>query len=419
MRKLNMGWIMALALGLAVPSFSTAFAADEVRRARRADEAAASSAGSMSKDEQQKVNEHNKLRTEIKKVKYPAAKADIVSHVKGLKADDKKWFSDTLPDKTYGSADDVFSALGLGNRARPRRSKLGEMTGTGRRAGDVNRRLHATRARPSTRQRWRASSAGGSSSVTRRCSNRSTGATTRATRRWWWCRAIRASRSADFPSTTIRLAYLSVGEADIRAVRIGRRCAVSRSSSSRIPNGPPTSASTCGIRAGRSILLREEVPRLMQLRLRRADAGHHRHRPLPRDARTRRGSRARGRRCATGCAGCARRFPRAVVIANGGAALVDAAPVRRRLRRRGGVLDLRPRPARSTAPRPTPNGPGSWARSRARGRSRRKPVFSIEYADVGDVALSRWAFQEVGPPRLSSLRRGPRSQHRALNVSLR
>jgi len=111
MRKLNMGWIMALALGLAVPSFSNAFAATKSKSAK-GDEAAASSAGSMSKDEQQKLNEHNKLRSEIKKVKYPAAKADIISHVKGLKADDKKWFADTLPDKTYGSADDVFSALG-------------------------------------------------------------------------------------------------------------------------------------------------------------------------------------------------------------------------------------------------------------------------------------------------------------------
>ena len=81
----------------------------------------------MSKDEQQKLNEHNKLRAEIKKVKYPAAKADIISHVKGLKADDKKWFSDTLPDKTYGSADDVFSALGWEQSPPPpRRSKLGE-----------------------------------------------------------------------------------------------------------------------------------------------------------------------------------------------------------------------------------------------------------------------------------------------------
>ena len=66
----------------------------------------------MSKEDQQKVAEHNKLRIEIKKVKYPAAKATIVAHVKGIKADDKKWFSETLPDKTYGSADDVFTALG-------------------------------------------------------------------------------------------------------------------------------------------------------------------------------------------------------------------------------------------------------------------------------------------------------------------
>ena len=58
----------------------------------------------MSKEDQQKVAEHNKLRNEIKKVKYPASKADVVAHVKGIKADDKKWFSETLPDKTYESA---------------------------------------------------------------------------------------------------------------------------------------------------------------------------------------------------------------------------------------------------------------------------------------------------------------------------
>ena len=106
MRKLNMGWMMGLALALAVPSFSNALAATP--KAASSDEAA----GSMSKDDQAKLAEHNKLRMEIKKVKYPAAKASIVAHVKGIKADDKKWFSETLPDKTYGSADDVFSALG-------------------------------------------------------------------------------------------------------------------------------------------------------------------------------------------------------------------------------------------------------------------------------------------------------------------
>ena len=32
--------------------------------------------------------------------------------MKGIKADDKKWFEETLPDRTYGSADEVMSALG-------------------------------------------------------------------------------------------------------------------------------------------------------------------------------------------------------------------------------------------------------------------------------------------------------------------
>ena len=110
MRKLNKGWMMGLALALAIPSFSTAFAASP-KTAGSSDEASAPGAA-MSKEDQQKLSEHNKLRMEIKKVKYPASKASIVAHVKGIKADDKKWFSETLPDKTYGSADDVYSALG-------------------------------------------------------------------------------------------------------------------------------------------------------------------------------------------------------------------------------------------------------------------------------------------------------------------
>src|SRR4051794_15996947 len=121
MRKLTMGWTMGLALALAVPSFSTAFAASS-KTAAGSDEGSAPSAG-MSKDDQQKVAEHNKLRMEIKKVKYPAAKAAIVAHVKGVKADDKKWFSETLPDKTYGSADDVFSALGWETNPAPASTK--------------------------------------------------------------------------------------------------------------------------------------------------------------------------------------------------------------------------------------------------------------------------------------------------------
>jgi hypothetical protein len=111
MRKLNMGWMMALALGLAIPSFSSAYAAGS-KSSKAASSGDEASAGSMSKDDQAKLAEHNKLRMEIKKVKYPASKSTIVAHVKGIKADDKKWFSETLPDKTYESADDVYSALG-------------------------------------------------------------------------------------------------------------------------------------------------------------------------------------------------------------------------------------------------------------------------------------------------------------------
>ena len=47
MRKLNMGWMMGLALALAVPSVSTAFAAKPAKTAK-ADEASTTS-GSMSK----------------------------------------------------------------------------------------------------------------------------------------------------------------------------------------------------------------------------------------------------------------------------------------------------------------------------------------------------------------------------------
>jgi len=115
MRNWKLGWMMALALGLAVPSFSSALAAGKSAKTASSgsDEASATSAGAgMSKDDQQKLAEHNKLRMEIKKVKYPASKTTIVAHVKGIKADDKKWFTETLPDKTYESADAVYSALG-------------------------------------------------------------------------------------------------------------------------------------------------------------------------------------------------------------------------------------------------------------------------------------------------------------------
>jgi hypothetical protein len=107
--------MFVLALALAVPSF----VAVRTAAAKTASSDDSSGGTAMSKEDQEKLKEHNKLRAEIKKVKYPAAKATIVSHVKGIKADDKKWFDQTLPDKTYTSADEVYSALGWPEGAAP------------------------------------------------------------------------------------------------------------------------------------------------------------------------------------------------------------------------------------------------------------------------------------------------------------
>ena len=120
MRKLHQGGMFVLALALAAPSFLATRAAVAKTAATSSDD---TSAAGMSKEDQDKLKEHNKLRAEIKKVKYPAAKSTIVAHVKGIKADDKKWFDQTLPDKTYTSADEVYSALGWPETPAPTAEK--------------------------------------------------------------------------------------------------------------------------------------------------------------------------------------------------------------------------------------------------------------------------------------------------------
>jgi hypothetical protein len=119
MRRLMIGMSFALAAGLTVPA-ATALA-KSTSTATSSDESGGTAG--MSKEDQEKLKEHNKLRAEIKKVKYPAPKATVVAHVKGIKPDDKKWFDQTLPDKTYGSADEVFSALGWETQAPEGASK--------------------------------------------------------------------------------------------------------------------------------------------------------------------------------------------------------------------------------------------------------------------------------------------------------
>ena len=46
---------------------------------------------------------------------YPAAKADLIktcNELSDFSAEDKKWFEENLPEKTYNSAQDVINALG-------------------------------------------------------------------------------------------------------------------------------------------------------------------------------------------------------------------------------------------------------------------------------------------------------------------
>jgi hypothetical protein len=86
-------------------------------------------------------------------------------------------------------------------------------------------------------------------------------------------------------------------------------------------------------------------------------------------------------------------YPRALVIANGSEALVDAAPFVDGFVVEGvfSIYDVRQRTYRRTTDEERTWKLGVIAR--ARGVAPR-PVFAIEYADVGDVDLSRWAFQE-------------------------
>jgi len=115
MQKRFIGWMTlgsALAFGLALSMSLVAAPAAMAKSAKSGDEASSDSTAGMSKEDQAKLKEHNKLRAEITKQKYPASKAEVVAHVKGIKADDKKWFEETLPDRTYSSADEVMSALG-------------------------------------------------------------------------------------------------------------------------------------------------------------------------------------------------------------------------------------------------------------------------------------------------------------------
>jgi uncharacterized protein (TIGR01370 family) len=195
----------------------------------------------------------------------------------------------------------------------------------------------------------------------------------------------------DFPSNTIRLAYASVGEADPRrpywpAARDQPFLVEAN------PDWPDNVRVDVRDARWQEILLRDEIPRLMKLgfdglMLDTIDT--------PPYLETRDPVRFAGSRHAL--RDCLRRlreaYPQAVIVANGGEALTDAAPFVDGFIVEG-VFSVYDRNQRGY--RPTTDAERTWklgAIARAQGIAPR-PVFSIEYADAGDVALSRWAVQE-------------------------
>ena len=116
------------------------------------------------------------------------------------------------------------------------------------------------------------------------------------------------------------------------------------------------------------------------------------------ETRIRRASRARARRCAISCARSATRFPKLLLVANGTTALAEAAPYVDGFVVEGmfATYDFGRRIYRATTP-----DEQAWKLAqidRALAIARR-PVFTIEYADIGDVALARDAHEPSSASR--------------------
>ena len=194
------------------------------------------------------------------------------------------------------------------------------------------------------------------------------------------------------PPDTIRLAYLSVGEADAQAsywrVVQGQSFIVEPN-----PNWPGNMRVDIRDERWQQLLLRQEVPRLLTmgfdgLMLDTLDT-------VPylesKDPQRFAGSR---RALADWLRALRRAAPRAIVIANGTEALIDAAPFVDGFVVEGtfSTYDFGRRAYRATT-----DDERSWKLAivdRARSVAHR-PVFSIEYADVGDIKLGRWAAEEA------------------------
>ena len=213
----------------------------------------------------------------------------------------------------------------------------------------------------------------------------------------------------DLPQSTIRLAYVSVGEADPRRPYWPE---VRDQPFLVEPNPEWPDNQRVDIRDSRwqDVLMCEEVAGLMQrgfdgLMLDTVDTVPYLEAKDPvRFAGSRQALRDWLQRLR-------KAFPRAVLVANGSDALADAAPYVDAFVVEGvfSIYDVRQRTYRRTTDAERDWKLGAIARARAVAP---RPVFTIEYADVGDVELSAWASQE-------SLRHGfrPYVGVRALNTA--
>jgi uncharacterized protein (TIGR01370 family) len=190
------------------------------------------------------------------------------------------------------------------------------------------------------------------------------------------------------PPGTLRLAYLSVGEADRQKAywaSIRNRPFLVESD----PNWPDNVRVDIRDRAWQRLLLEQEVPRLIGrgfqgLMLDTIDTISYLENKDPvRFAGSRKALRS-------WLSDVRRRYPDIVLLVNGSEALADAGPFVDGYVVEGvfATYDFGRRDYRATTP-----AERAWKLAqieRAQSAARR-PVFAIEYASVGDIALARWA----------------------------
>ena len=195
----------------------------------------------------------------------------------------------------------------------------------------------------------------------------------------------------DLPNETIRLGYVSIGEADAhrgywQAVRDQSYLVEAN------PNWPENMRVDVRDRHWQEILLGQEIPRLMELgfdglMLDTIDTAPYLEETDP--------ARFGGSRQALSnlVAAIRRTFPKAVLVANGTSGLVDVAPHVDGFVVEGvfATYDFGRR-----LYRPTTEEERTWKLAQI-DKARQvapRPVFTIEYADVGDIALAQTAADE-------------------------